>query len=174
MTTAFNERPNDNEYASFFAGYVSLVPETDVLKVLRDQATEYKDFVSSISPEKAGFRYAPEKWSISELLGHIADAERVFSFRAMTFARGDSNALPGFDENAYVRQANFDQASMDDLMLEFLALREGNVRMLSRLNEEAWTRSGISNNNSITVRALAYIMAGHVRHHLKVMKERYL
>ena len=173
MTTP-TQRPETNEYAPFYAGYVSLVPETDILKVLRDQAVEYKDFVSSIGPEKAVFRYAPEKWSISELLGHIADAERVFSFRAMTFARGDSNALPGFDENEYVRQANFDQASLDDLMLEFLALREGNVRMLARLNEDAWMRSGISNNNSITVRALAYIMAGHVRHHLNVMKERYL
>jgi DinB superfamily len=158
-------RPETGEYAPYYAGYVSLVPEMNVLEVLREQAEEIGELVSSIPEERAGFRYASGKWSIRE---------RVFSFRALAFARGDSLELPGFDENRYVEQAVFDRIPLLRLMDEFKALRSSSVLLLEHLSGEAWTRSGIVNGSLVTVRALAYIMAGHVCHHRRILKERYL
>jgi DinB superfamily len=166
-------RPETGEYAPYYAGYVSLVPEMNVLEVLREQAEEIGELVSSIPEERAGFRYASGKWSIREVIGHITDAERVFSFRALAFARGDSLELPGFDENRYVEQAVFDRIPLLRLMDEFKALRSSSVLLLEHLSGEAWTRSGIVNGSLVTVRALAYIMAGHVCHHRRILKERY-
>jgi len=168
------ERPNASEYGSFYSGYVSLVPETNILKVLREQPGEIGEFIQGIPEERAGFRYAAGKWSIREVIGHMTDAERVFGFRALCFARGDAAELPGFDENEYVRHAIFDQYPLTELRTEFDALRSSNALLFGHLSEEAWARSGVANGSLITVRALAYIMAGHVRHHMRVLKERYL
>lgn len=174
MTNATNQRPDASEYAAYYAGYVSLVTESNILEVLRDQSDEVKAFFSDIPEERAGFRYSPEKWSIREAAGHVTDAERVFSFRAFTFARRDTVALPSFEQEGYVRHAFFDERPLAKIIAEFEALRSANILLLEHLNGEAWTCSGIVNGNPISVRALAYIMAGHVRHHLKVLKERYL
>ena len=174
MSIQYLQRPNSTEYAEFYSGYVSLVPETDVLKVLREQIEIVRNLVSSIAEEQELFRYAPEKWSIREMMGHINDGERVFSFRAYTFARGDEAALPGFDENDYVRQSNFDQTPLQDLLAEFIALRQSNIMMLEHLKKEDWERVGVASENLITVRAIVWIMAGHVRHHLNILTERYL
>ena len=174
MTIQYLERPIETEYSEYAAGYVALVPENDVLKVMREQIEIVRELISSISAEQELFRYAPEKWSIREMVGHLNDGERVFGFRAFTFARGDSAALPGFEENDYVRESNSDQVPLPDLLAEFIALRQSNVMMLEQLKEEAWERVGVANDNAVTVRAIVWIMAGHIRHHLNILTERYL
>ncbi len=174
MTIPYLQRPNETEYSDYSAGYVALVPENDVLKVMREQIEIISEIVSSIPAEQELFRYAPEKWSIREMIGHLNDGERVFGFRAFTFARGDAAALPGFEENDYVRQANSAQVPLPDLLAEFIALRQSNVMMLKQLKEENWERVGVANENPVSVRAIVWIMAGHVRHHLNILNERYL
>jgi hypothetical protein len=170
----FRQQPDSSEYAPFFADYVSLVSDPDILTALREQTTEVKALLGKLPSDKAGFRYAPEKWSIREVLGHLNDAERVFGFRAFTFARADHAELHSFDENSYVAQAGSDELALSDLLSEFEALRSANLFLLQGLSEAAWTRSGVVSGNAVSVRALAYIMAGHVLHHLKVLRERYL
>ena len=166
-------RPADDEYAPFFAGYVSLVPETEVLPVLAAQAAEIRALAGSIPPDRERFRYAPGKWSIREMLGHIGDAERVFGYRAFCISRGEQASLPGFDENDYVAEAAYDEHAVAQLAEDFAQLRASNLAVLERLAPERWSNVGVANGNRISLRALAYIMAGHVRHHLGVLKARY-
>ncbi len=173
MAISHAQRPGSDDCAPHFAGYVSLVPETDIVKVLRDQIREVDELVKGIPAEHAGFRYASEKWSIREVIGHLADTERILSYRATCLARGEQAELPGFDENEYVRTALFDQWSLAELGAEFDALRRANVLLFEHLSGEAWRRSGVVNRNPITVPALAWIMAGHVRHHANILRERY-
>lgn len=168
------QRPEKNEYAPFYETYVSLVPETNILAALEQQIEQTRALLTGISEEKSLFQYAPDKWSIRGVIGHMIDGERVFSYRALTFARGDIVQLAGFDENEYAQEAEFDQIPLADLITEFLALRTANVQMFKHLNTRAWSRDGIASNNRVTVLALAYIMVGHVRHHSKILQERYL
>ena len=165
--------PGTDEYPAAFHGYVTLVPETDVLAALEAQLGEVRRLAALVPPGRESFAYAPGKWSIRQILGHLGDGERVFGFRAFTFGRGDRAALPGFDENAYVASARSAEIPLRDLVDEFGYLREGNLRMLRGLAPGQWSNSGTANDNAITVRALIYAMAGHVRHHLGVLKERY-
>ena len=174
MTIQYLQRPIETEYSDDAAGYVALVPENDVLKVLKEQVEIVREIISSIPVEQELFRYAPEKWSIREMVGHLNDGERVFGFRAFTFARGDAAALPGFDENEYVQQSNSEQTQLQNLLAEFIALRQSNMMMLEQLKEEDWERVGVASENPVTVRAIVWIMAGHVRHHLNILTERYL
>ncbi len=169
-----NQRPKKTEYNPFYETYVSLVPETEILPALEQQIQEIRALLSGISEEKSLYRYGADKWSIRQVIGHMIDGERVFAFRAFTFSRGDSVQLFSFDENQYVSEAGFDQISLADLSAEFMALRTANVSMFKHLSFEAWTRAGTASNNHITVLALAYIMVGHVRHHSKILQERYL
>lgn len=174
MRTQSLQRPAADEYAEYYEKYVSLVPETDILQVLREQMEGVRELIASIPGEQETFRYAPEKWSIRELLGHINDGERIFGFRAYTFTHRDAGPMPGFDENDYVQDSNFDQMLLQDLLAQFIALRQANVLFLEQVSETAWARSGVASNNPVTVRALVWIMAGHVRHHLNILQERYL
>jgi hypothetical protein len=168
-----SRRPSETEYASFYAPYLALVPEEDILPVLASQNVLLRRLMDSVPEERETFRYAPGKWSIRELLGHIGDAERVFGFRAFVFSRGDQNPFPGFDENAYVAESGYDSRSLESLAGDFTGLREVNLALLRRLSPEAWLRTGIANGKPVSVRALAYVMAGHLRHHLGVLRERY-
>jgi hypothetical protein len=168
-----NERPSEKEYASFYSGYVSLVPENDALSVLRRQIAEIREVSSSVSPDRESHRYAPGKWSIRELFGHLADAERVFGYRAFCISRGEEASLPGFDEKSYVANSGYEGRPLPELTADLVGARESNLRFLESLDEKAWHRSGIANGAGVSVRALGFIMAGHVRHHLKVLKERY-
>ena len=168
------ERPSQAEYAPFYAGYVSLVPEDDIMSVLEGQAAEVRLQTRVFIPAREQFRYAEGKWSVRELLGHMTDAERVFGFRAFCFSRGDENALPSFDQNDYVARAPFDRHRLADLVEEFAAIREVNLMTLRRLDDEAWRRMGTASGKPVSVRALAYVMAGHVRHHLQVLRTRYV
>jgi hypothetical protein len=166
------ERPNESEYPPFYQGYVARVPETDILQALREQPNVLKRVADAVGARER-FRYSPGKWSVRELFGHLVDAERFFGHRAFCISRSDPNPLPGFDENAYVARSDYDSQSVADSVHVFSLLREANVRHLETLSEAAWPLEGIANGAKITVRALGYVMAGHVRHHLAVLKERY-
>lgn len=166
-------RPAPTDYAEYYAGYVSLVPEDDILGVIEAQASETQKLLAPIDETRAAYRYAEGKWSIKEVVGHLTDAERVFGYRALVIARGDTQPLPGFDENEYVRTAGFDGWRWSDLVEEYALARRTNVLFFRNLAEEAWDRRGNANNSEITVRALAWIIAGHERHHANILRERY-
>jgi hypothetical protein len=176
VSAAALSRPEASEYAPFYAGYISLVEGGDVVSELERQGRELTALVRSIPESRAGFRYAEGKWSIRDLVGHVIDGERVFAFRALCFARGDAQPLPGFEQDdwAPVASPGLASASIADLADEFESLRRSNVRMLRRLTDADWTRTGIASGNLVSVRALAFIMAGHVAHHTRVLRERYL
>ncbi len=167
------ERPTPGEYNPGFERYVSRVSEDDALPVLARQPAQVRAALESISGERAGFRYGPDKWSIREVVGHFTDAERVFGFRALTFARGDKTALPGFEENDYAAVAGHDRYALPDLVAEFEALRRSHVSMLAHLDPAAIARAGTANGSPVSVRAIAFIMAGHVRHHIGVLASKY-
>ena len=167
------DRPKENEYAPFYAGYVSRVPETEIVEVLREQPKELKRVADSVVPDKERFRYAPDKWSVRELFGHLVDAERFFGHRAFCISRGDANPLPGWDEKSYIASSSYDSQPLAELVKDFSLLREGNSRLLENLDAGAFSREGVANGAKVTVRALAYIMTGHARHHLAVLQERY-
>jgi DinB family protein len=165
-------RPTIDEYPEYFRNYVSLVPEDAILDVLESQIALIETL-----PGRAGaketFAYAPGKWSVRELLGHVGDVERVFAYRALTFSRFNAVSLPGFDEETWTPHGHFAGAPLRELADEFVALRRANLQMLRRLDEPQWQAGGLGDNKPITVRALAYVMAGHVRHHLAILRDRY-
>lgn len=167
-------RPESTEYAKFYAGYVSLVPETDVMTALQDQVFDFETLLADISDEQGDYAYAENKWTIRELLGHMIDGERVFSYRAFRISRSDETPLASFEENAYVANSNFKNRTLRDLVEEFSCLRNANVLMFQNMDETAWSRIGTASDAKVSVRALAYIMVGHVRHHLHILRERYL
>lgn len=166
-------RPESTEYAPFYAGYVSLVPEDDVLSAIETQSSETQKLLASLDDAAAMHRYAEGKWSVKEVIGHITDAERVFGYRALCISRGDTNSLPSFDENDYVRNANFDSWRIGDLAEAYALTRRANIVLFRNLAPEAWERRGVANDTPVSVRALAFIIAGHERHHLNVLRERY-
>jgi hypothetical protein len=165
-------RPADADYPEYFRKYVSLVPEDDVLRVLESQIAAV-DALPAHAGAKETFAYAPGKWSVRELLGHVADGERVFGYRALTFSRFDAASLPGFDEVTWTPHGHFAGAPLRELADELVALRRANLLMLRRLEEPQWQAGGRGDGKPITVRALAYVMAGHVRHHLGILRDRY-
>lgn len=170
---AITQRPAADEYEQGFAGYVGLVPEADVLPVLRGQADEIRRLAAGIPPERETFRYAPGKWSIREILGHMGDGERVFGYRALCISRGDPASLPGFDQDDYVATAAFDTWTAAELAEDFARMRASNLVLLEHLAPAQWAQAGTANDKRVTVRAIAFIMAGHVRHHLGVLRARY-
>ena len=165
-------RPTESEYPEYFRKYVSLVPEDAILDVLESQIRVI-DALPGQAGAKETFAYAPGKWSVRELLGHVGDGERVFGYRALTFSRFDAASLPGFDEVTWTPHGHFAAAPLRELADEFVALRRANLQMLRRLQEPQWRAGGQGDGKPITVRALAYVMAGHVRHHLQVLRDRY-
>jgi hypothetical protein len=167
-------RPGAGEYAPFYAGYVAGVPDGDLLALLEQQGRETVALLGAISEEKSMYRYAPGKWTIREVLGHVVDGERVFSYRALTFARGDAGPLPSFDENAWAATSGAGRRTMTDLLEEYRAVRAATVALFRSFGAEGLARSGVASKNPVTVRALAYIIAGHERHHLGILRERYL
>lgn len=174
MASVTIARPASTEYAPFYSGYVSAVPEGDLVTLLERQGDETLKLFGGINETKSQERYAPGKWTIREVAGHMIDAERVFTYRALTFARADAGPLPSFDENAWASASNAGSRTMRELAQEFSALRASTLALFRGFTEEAFARSGIASKNAITVRALAYIVAGHERHHVKILRERYL
>jgi len=167
------ERPTETEYATFYRGYVALVPETDIAGVLETQAEEIRRLLATVSPEKETYRYAEGKWSIRQVLGHLVDAERVFGYRAFCFSRGEQAPLPSFDENRYVDAARSDSVPLRELVEELALVRRSNLVALRRLDAREWAQVGTASGKPVSVRALAWIMAGHPRHHVQILRERY-
>lgn len=171
--TAAVTRPDASEYAPYYGTYVGKVPEGDLLHILEHQHRDTQALLSGLSEAKALHRYAPGKWSVKEVVGHLTDAERVFSYRALRFARGDAKPLQGFDENAWVPAGKFDARPLADLAAEFAAVRRATIALFKSLDAAALERRGVASDNAVSVRALAYIIAGHERHHVSILHERY-
>ena len=167
-------RPAPTEYAPQYEDYVRRVPQGDIIHTLERQLAETSALLSGIAEDQANFRYAPGKWSIKEVLGHLTDTERIFTYRALCFARNDKTALPGFDENDYVRFAKFYNRTVPDLLNEFGHVRNASIGLFQSLDEEEMVRRGVANGREFTTRSIAYIVAGHERHHLSILRERYL
>jgi hypothetical protein len=167
------ERPAPSEYAPYFAGYVALVPAADVLEVLAAQPGRLAAMVASLTPEQERHRYAPGKWSVREVLGHVLDTERIFGYRALRIARGDATPLAGFDENVFVAAGGFDDVPAAEWAAEFAEVRSANLRVLRRALPAHAGRAGVADGQPVTVRALAFLLVGHVEHHLRVLAERY-
>ena len=166
-------RPQPGEYASFYERYIALVQDGDILNALDQQRRQMMLLLSCREEEEGDFRYAPEKWSAKEVLGHICDTERIFAYRALRIARGDATPLSGFEQDDYVRNGGFALRPLSDLVEEFIAVRRATISLLRNFDEVAWSRRGIANKNEVTVRALAYIIAGHELHHRRILEEKY-
>jgi uncharacterized damage-inducible protein DinB len=167
-------RPAANEAAPFYSTYIDRIASDDVLATLEAQRHTTLSVIANISEEKSLHRYAPDKWSIRQLLNHVSDAERVFLYRTLWFARGYDTPLPGFDQNIAVPHAAADQFSWSSHVADFNAVRAATLTFFRNLPDDAWTRTGIASDNPVSVRALAYIIAGHVAHHIAILEERYL
>lgn len=167
-------RPETNEYAPYYERYVSLVENPDILFSLENQLRETLDLLTAVPEEKGGYAYADDKWSIKELIGHLIDGERIFSYRAYRISRNDQTPLSGFEQDDYVANGNFNNARLIDLIEEFSLLRRANILFFKNLRDEAWLYTGTASENKISARAIAFVMIGHVSHHLKILRERYL
>ena len=166
--------PATSDYAPFYWTYVRLVEEDDLVKAMQSSLEEITENLALITADKADHAYAEGKWTLKELLQHMIDTERVFSYRAMAFARGEQQNLPGFDENEYADTARIAARNLVEMKEELLSLRRAVYFMFKGFTEEDLLRSGMANNNKVTVNALGYITIGHVRHHFGVIRERYL
>jgi len=167
-------KPQPDEYAPFYKGYVEMVGEDDVLEKLSSNRKKTYYFFLSIPDEKAGFAYDEGKWTIKEVLGHMIDTERIMSYRLLRFSRADQTPVAGFNENFYTSRANYKERDLEDLADEFSALRKANLYLYKNLNEGQLKIKGKASNALVSVKALLYIIAGHEMHHLKIIKERYL
>jgi uncharacterized damage-inducible protein DinB len=166
-------RPETREYAAFYAGYIEEVAGRDLGAILHEQLSTFRSVLGELSESDAMARYAPGKWSVKEVLGHLTDSERVFAYRALRISRGDTTPLPGFDENDYVEAAGFDRRAMDDLLEEWSGVRASTLTLLRSVDPDAWERRVVANGTEVSLRALAHIIPGHVRHHQQVLRERY-
>src|ERR1700748_2968933 len=166
-------RPEPGEYAPFYETYVSKVQGADVLSQLESQRLQTAQLFAAGSERDGNFRYAPDKWTIKEVVGHLSDSERIFSYRALRIARGDQTPLPGFEQDDYVKNGNFAEQSVADLVAEFGSVRAAPLALFRSLNGAAGSRRGTASEKPVTVRALAFIIAGHELHHREILKERY-
>jgi hypothetical protein len=175
MLNLIIERPEASEYLPYYEKYVSLVPDEDgIVAVLKRQSEDTVALLRSIPESRGGFRYGADKWSIKELVGHMIDTERVFAYRALRFARNDRTPLPGYEQDDYVREASFDDYPLGELASEFESVRRASLYLFKHLNGEASRRRGLANEGETSVRALAYIIAGHELHHMAILRDRYL
>jgi hypothetical protein len=165
-------RPAAGDFAPYYGKYLDLVPEDDIQPVLAKQLDEFLAFMRPVSEATGNVVHPPYSWSVKQVVGHLSDCERVFGYRALRFARGDATPLPGFKENDYARTGESDRVKLADLVSEFEAQRRSHVWLFRNLPAEAWNRAGTANNSRITVRALAFILAGHVRHHGGILRKR--
>lgn len=167
------QKPEASEYAAYYANYVNLVPSGDIIDQLNEQITVTIAALKDLTESQAEFRYGPEKWSIKEVVGHMADTERIMAYRLLSIARGETVSLPGYDDNQYVRNAAFNQLSLQDLLENLTIVRQATISLLSSLDISAWGRIGNANGSNVSVRAIATIIAGHELHHRNILHERY-
>ena len=166
------KRPDPSEFASFYAGYIGKVPDSGPAPLLKDQIGELEK-LRALPEQQANHAYAAGKWTVKELIGHLADAERVFSYRLVRIARGDTTPLAGFDENVWAKTAPHGKRKMSDVVDEMIAIRRSTLALIDSLDETAIGNTGVANNNSVSARAICWIMAGHTKHHLEILREKY-
>jgi uncharacterized damage-inducible protein DinB len=166
------QRPMPAEHAPYYGSYIALVTEDDILSVLRAQCDETLKFLRAISESESTILHPPYTWTIKQVIGHIIDGERIFAYRALRIARGDTTPLPGFDENQYAKATEFSDMKLGALVNEFETVRRATISLFENLNPESWTRLGQANKYPVSVRAIAYIIAGHVRHHMNIVRKR--
>jgi hypothetical protein len=165
-------RPDETEFAPFYAKYVALVPEEEILPALAAQLEETLAFLRSVPEAETTVCHPPYTWTFKQVIGHLTDGERIFGYRALRFARGDTTPLSGFDENVYAQVADFNRFALADLAAEFAAVRRSHLLFFGRLTDAEWARRGVANDNEVSVRALAYILVGHERHHTGILRQR--
>ncbi len=174
VPAAASARPDPDEYAPYYAGYIAGIPDGDILATLEAQGETTAGLLAGIPEERGDHRYAPGKWSLKEVVGHVNDAERVFALRALAFARGERAALFGMEQDEWVAAAGFDRRTVRSLAEEFRAIRLATLHLFRGLAPEDWARRGTASGVRFTVRAIPWILAGHERHHVHVIRERYL
>ena len=167
------KRPEANECAEYYQKYIEKVPGTDVLGVMESQRLQMLQLFAGRGERDGGFRYAPGKWSVKETLGHITDTERIFSYRALRIARGDQTPLAGFEQDDFVKNGGFSERTLDGLVDEFSRVRDASIALFQSFGEDVWSRRGIASQKEVTVRALAFMTAGHQIHHRLILEERY-
>jgi hypothetical protein len=167
-------RPQPGEYAPYYDRYVSLVPANGILAALEDQRRQMLLLLCGRTEADGDLRYAPDKWSLKEVLGHVNDTERIMSYRALRISRGDATPIEGYEQDDYVRNGPFARIPLADLIEDYIAVRRATISLFRNLDEGDWSRRGVANKNEVTVRALAYIIAGHELHHRRIIEEKYL
>lgn len=167
-------RPLTTEHPAYFSHYIDLVKNDDVIKELKSQIQEIKQLLAGLPVEKENFAYAPGKWTIKEVIGHLIDTERIMAYRALRFARKDKTILSGFDQNTFVVNGNFNTRTIKDLAYEFTIVRESNLILFKHFSEETLDEKGNSNGTEVSVRAILFMIAGHTTHHLNAIKTKYL
>ena len=166
-------RPETSHLSEAVQGYIALVPENDIFQALDNNRKEVKELLGAIHSSKLGYAYAPGKWTVAQVLQHCLDAERIYAYRALRIARGDQTPLPGFDEKAYGAMAPANHRTLMDLSEEVFAVRRASAQLLMSFTEDCWARQGVANDRPIDVLSLAFLMVGHMRHHIRILKERY-
>jgi DinB superfamily len=166
-------RPEAGEYAPYYETYISLVPGSDIVGALEAQRLQMLQLFAARSEREGNFRYAPDKWTVKEVLGHVTDSERIFAYRALRIARGDQTPLSGFEQDDYVRAAGFGERTLADLAEEFAHVRGATAALFRSMGKDSWLRRGVANKSEVSVRALAFIIAGHELHHRRILDERY-
>ena len=176
MTTliAHLSRPEPVEYDPYYERYISLVKGDEIVATLQQQPQDTRALLSPLSSQQAELRYAPGKWSVKEVLGHLSDTERILSYRALRIGRGDKTPIEGFEQDDYVPNGRFDKRTLEDLLDEFMTIRAATVQLFSHFDRVAAERLGTANQKQISARALAYIIAGHELHHRRILQEKYL
>jgi hypothetical protein len=167
-------KPNPGDYAPYYDQYISILPDEDILKILENQMNSSEEFLRTFSEEQGNYSYAEGKWTMKEVIGHIIDTERVMAYRALSFSRGEKQSLPGFEQDDYIANGNCNDRTLDDLIGELKAVRTANLIMFRSFSDEMLKRGGIASDNKITVLALIYIIAGHEKHHIRILREKYL
>jgi len=166
-------RPEPGEYAPYYERYISLIAGCDILGALEAQRRQMMLLLSGRHEDEGDIRYAADKWTAKEVLGHVCDSERIFAYRALRIARGDQTPIEGFEQDDYVRNGPFGRAPLAEIVEDYIAVRRATLTLLRNLDETAWARRGVANKNEITVRALAYVIAGHEVHHRRILEEKY-
>ena len=167
-------KPKPEDYDAIYGGYISLIGDDDIIEVLKEQRKTSEKFLKTFTEKQGNYSYADGKWTVKEVLGHVIDTEIIMAFRALSFARGEKQSLPGFEQDDYVAESNFNKRSLADLINEFITIRESNIILFKSFNEEILNRRGTASELEVTVLALIYIIAGHEKHHMKFLKERYV
>ena len=167
-------RPSPGDYSTYYDSYIKLIEGDDILKILNEQSKSTQDILNSFSEHRGNYRYADGKWTVKEVIGHLLDTERIFAYRALCIARGEKKSLPGFNQDDYVSEGNFNRREIFEITYEYRLLRESNLLLFRSFTPEMLKLKGFANESSVSVLAILFIIAGHEKHHMNVLKEKYI